>query len=110
MWEWQRLKFSEVDYVGIDISIRIMQSAAEKIPENNWRVQFVRTSANTPIFADDSLDNVFSASDLHLNTSIKPSPLCRCEKSPIIDRSTSARIKFFLLQSADKINNADDRG
>jgi ubiquinone/menaquinone biosynthesis C-methylase UbiE len=62
-----------VDYYGADISLRIMQAGLKRtyIP-NNWKVNFFRTTADRQLFADNSLDIVFSASALH-HLEVKPS-------------------------------------
>ncbi len=61
-----------VDYYGADISLRIMQAGLKRtyIP-NNWRVNFFRTTVERQLFADNSLDVVFSASALH-HLEVKP--------------------------------------
>ncbi len=58
-----RLKFSNVSYVGADISIKRMQ-LSRQVP-HNWQVQFVRTSALQPLFKDDSMDIIFAATAFH---------------------------------------------
>ncbi len=62
-----RLDFQKVDYIGIDVSIKIMRmrSAGGQNPGDNWNMRFIRASANKAIFEDNSLDIVFSASALH---------------------------------------------
>ena len=62
-----KIKFQKVDYIGIDISIKFMRVNMKKNTNfpNNWNVRFIRTTANTGIFGDGSLDMVFSASALH---------------------------------------------
>lgn len=62
------INFAKVDYVGIDISLLSMLRCDEfyiKTLPPNWRVQFVRASANTSLFKHNSLDIVFSTSALH---------------------------------------------
>jgi SAM-dependent methyltransferase len=62
------INFSKVDYVGIDISLQSMLTCEEMyagILQPSWKVQFVRASANTSLFKDNSLDMVFSTSALH---------------------------------------------
>ena len=56
-----RLGFSRVDYIGIDISVKMMELAKKNtinIP-TNWNTLFIRSSANEGIFDEDSLDIVF---------------------------------------------------
>jgi SAM-dependent methyltransferase len=56
-----RLGFSRVDYIGIDISVKMMELAKKNnmnIP-TNWNTLFIRSSANEGIFEEDSLDIVF---------------------------------------------------
>jgi SAM-dependent methyltransferase len=61
-----RLEFLSVDYVGIDISEKLMQIALKQPRPANWNMQFVTcSSANLDIFRNDSLDLVISASSLH---------------------------------------------
>jgi SAM-dependent methyltransferase len=63
-----RIDFAKVDYVGIDISLQSMLRCEEistGILPLSWKVQFVRASANTSLFKDNSLDIVFSTSALH---------------------------------------------
>ena len=57
--------FANVDYVGIDISIKMMKLAANEGVPKNWKTQFARISANTGVFKENSLDLVFSSSVLH---------------------------------------------
>ena len=55
------LGFSHVDYIGIDISVKMMQLAKKSygnVPAN-WNTQFIRSSANEDIFKENSLDLVF---------------------------------------------------
>ncbi|HXW12135.1 MAG TPA: class I SAM-dependent methyltransferase, partial [Nitrososphaeraceae archaeon] len=61
------LKFGKVDYVGLDVSIKIMKLRTQsgEIFPNNWQIRFMRASANINIFKENSLDIVFSASALH---------------------------------------------
>lgn len=71
-----KLEFQKVDYIGIDVSIKIMRmhSAGGQNFPDNWNIHFIRASANKAIFEDDSIDIVFSASALHhleLSTVIK---------------------------------------
>jgi SAM-dependent methyltransferase len=63
----------EVDYYGADISLKVMQAGLKRsyIP-NNWKVNFFRTSADKQLFADNSLDVMFSASALH-HLKLRPS-------------------------------------
>ena len=58
------INFAKVDYVGIDISLQSMLREILK-PRPNWKVRFVRASANTRLFKDNTLDMVFSTSALH---------------------------------------------
>jgi SAM-dependent methyltransferase len=62
------LDFASVDYVGIDVSSKLMSMydrfLDRELPKK-WRIQFIRASANKSIFRDGSLDIVFSASALH---------------------------------------------
>jgi SAM-dependent methyltransferase len=62
-----KLEFQKVDYIGIDVSIKIMRmhSAGGQNFPDNWNIRFIRASANKAIFQDNSLDIVFSASALH---------------------------------------------
>jgi SAM-dependent methyltransferase len=62
------LDFASVDYVGIDVSSKLMSmfdAFLERELPKNWRLMFIRASANKSIFKDSSLDIVFSASALH---------------------------------------------
>jgi SAM-dependent methyltransferase len=63
----ENLELQKVDYVGIDVSIKIMgmRRALGEIIPHNWKTLFVRCSANTPIFKEHSLDIVFSSAALH---------------------------------------------
>lgn len=63
----------EVDYYGADISLKVMQAGLKSmyIP-NTWKVNFFRTSADKQLFADNSLDVMFSASALH-HLKLRPS-------------------------------------
>ena len=70
------LDFHNVDYIGIDVSIKIMKmrSKEDNKRPDNWNIRFIKASANKAIFEDNSLDIVFSASALHhleLGTVIK---------------------------------------
>jgi SAM-dependent methyltransferase len=62
------INFAKVDYLGMDISLHSMLRCEEvstsRLPPN-WKVQFVRASANMSLFKDNSLDIVFSTSALH---------------------------------------------
>ena len=58
------INFAKVDYVGIDISLQSMLRDNLK-SRPNWTVRFVRASANTGLFKDNTLDMVFSTSALH---------------------------------------------
>jgi ubiquinone/menaquinone biosynthesis C-methylase UbiE len=55
-----------VDYYGVDISLKIMQAGLKRthIP-NTWKVNFFRATADKQLFANNSLDVLFSASALH---------------------------------------------
>jgi SAM-dependent methyltransferase len=58
--------FENVDYVGIDVSIKSMSLCRRKeLLPNNWNVRFIRASGNSGLFKESSLDIVFSASALH---------------------------------------------
>jgi SAM-dependent methyltransferase len=62
------LNFASVDYVGIDVSLKLMsvyKTMLDRELPKNWMIQFIRASANKSIFKDGSLDIVFSASALH---------------------------------------------
>jgi SAM-dependent methyltransferase len=62
------LDFAFVDYVGIDVSSKLMsmyKSFLDRELPKKWKIQFIRASANKSIFKDSSLDIVFSASALH---------------------------------------------
>jgi SAM-dependent methyltransferase len=61
------LQFGNVDYIGIDLSVKSMKlclTGSYHIPKN-WNVRFIKGSAETGIFKENSLDIVFSASALH---------------------------------------------
>lgn len=62
-----------VDYYGADISLKIMQTGLKRtyIP-NTWNVKFFRNTADKQLFADNSLDVMFSASALH-HLELRPS-------------------------------------
>jgi SAM-dependent methyltransferase len=61
------INFAGVDYVGIDVSVQSMLTSKDlyKGLTPNWKVRYVRASANTGLFKDSTLDLVFSASALH---------------------------------------------
>jgi SAM-dependent methyltransferase len=60
------VKFGKVYYFGADISLKQLQSAAKKkILPNKWEGQFIRASANIPLFSSNSLDIIFSVAALH---------------------------------------------
>lgn len=62
----QRLKnipFSKVDYVGADISLKIMEKF--NIKPKNWKIQFVRTDVNTCPFKHEFYDIVIIIGALH---------------------------------------------
>jgi SAM-dependent methyltransferase len=62
----KQINFTEVDYVGIDLSLQSMtefKGMKEILP--NWKIRFVRASANTGLFSDSTLHMVFSTSALH---------------------------------------------
>ena len=52
------LGLANVDYVGIDISIKMMRLAANEQMPKNWKTQFARISANKGVFKENSLDLV----------------------------------------------------
>jgi SAM-dependent methyltransferase len=56
-----QLGFSRVDYIGVDISIKMMENAKKNIVNvpTDWNTQFIRSSANEGIFKENSLDIVF---------------------------------------------------
>jgi SAM-dependent methyltransferase len=63
----------KVDYYGADISLKIMQAGLKRIYiPNNWKINFFRTTADKQLFADKSLDVMFSASALH-HLELRPS-------------------------------------
>jgi SAM-dependent methyltransferase len=57
----QQIGFSKVNYIGVDLSIRMMELAKKNIFDipTDWNTQFIRSSANQGIFKEDSLDIVF---------------------------------------------------
>jgi SAM-dependent methyltransferase len=60
------INFANVDYIGIDISLQSMLTNEDnKSFKPNWKVRFVRASANSGLFKDNTLDMVFSTSALH---------------------------------------------
>ena len=61
----KNIELANVDYVGIDISIKMMRLAANEQMPKNWKTQFARISANKGVFKENSLDLVFSSSVLH---------------------------------------------
>ena len=64
----QKIDFQKVDYIGIDVSIKIMRMRSGRVdfkPPNNWNIRFIRASANKAVFEDNLFDIVFSASALH---------------------------------------------
>lgn len=62
----KNINFAGVDYVGIDVSLHMLTSGdLYKALTPNWKVRYVRASANTGLFKESSLDMVFSASALH---------------------------------------------
>ena len=62
-----------VNYYGVDISLKIMQVGLKRIDiPNTWKVNFFRSSAEKQLFADNSLDVMFSASALH-HLKLRPS-------------------------------------
>jgi SAM-dependent methyltransferase len=56
----------KVDYYGADISLKIMQAGLKRtyIPKT-WKVNFFRTTVDKQLFADKSLDVLFSSAALH---------------------------------------------
>ena len=62
-----KIGFENVDYTGIDISIKYMRmcNTSRKILPDNWNTRFIRATADKAIFEENSLDIVFSASALH---------------------------------------------
>ena len=59
------LEFSKVNYVGVDISLNELQLGVKRRLPDNWEAQFVRTSVNVPVFNENSINIIFSASVLH---------------------------------------------
>jgi len=60
------IKFANVDYIGIDISLQSMLMCENSNPfKPNWNVRFVKASANNSLFKENTLDMVFSTSALH---------------------------------------------
>lgn len=56
----------KVDYYVVDVSLKIMQAGLKRIYiPNTWKVNFFRTTADKQLFADNSLNVMFSASALH---------------------------------------------
>jgi SAM-dependent methyltransferase len=62
---FQHIEFSNVKYVGADISMKALQVGTKRVLPSSWEVQFVRTSTNIPIFSENSLDIAFAAAALH---------------------------------------------
>jgi ubiquinone/menaquinone biosynthesis C-methylase UbiE len=62
----QILKFSPAEYYGADVSLdRLIQGLKSDSRPENWQINFIRSSANVQLFADGSLDIIFSAAALH---------------------------------------------
>jgi ubiquinone/menaquinone biosynthesis C-methylase UbiE len=99
------MKFAKIHYFGVDISLKHLQLGIKRILPNNLKVQFVRSSANSNVFADNSLDIVFSLAALHhlqldlvierLSKALKPTGLLvLCEPS---DKNLPAKIGRRLI-------------
>ena len=61
----RQIKFRKVDYIGIDLSLQSMADFKGRNDIPNWKIRFVRASANEGLFNDNTLDMVFSTSALH---------------------------------------------
>lgn len=59
------IEFAGVRYFGSDVSMKYLLIGATREPPDRWTAQFLRASANRPIFCHNSLDIVFSAAALH---------------------------------------------
>lgn len=80
-----KVEFAAVKYFGADVSIKRLLMGINRKPPDNWIAHFMRTSANKPLFNDNSLDIIFSAAALHhldvraaielISCSIKPGGL-----------------------------------
>lgn len=79
------IDFFEVEYIGIDVSLKLLEEAIKRKLPNNWKVLFLRASANEGIFKENSLDIIFCSSALHhmqtnaiikwISSSLKPGGL-----------------------------------
>ncbi len=66
VWYFGEIPFRFVNYIGVDISMKSLQYGAKKVDlPANWRRQYVRGSANVPIFNKNSLDMIVSLGALH---------------------------------------------
>jgi SAM-dependent methyltransferase len=90
-----RMRFEKVYYFGADISLKQLQSAAKrKILPNKWEGQFIRASANIPLFTSNSLDIVFSVAALH-----------HLKLDPVIEwvaKSLKSNGLFIVYEPSDK--------
>lgn len=60
------LQFAQVKYYGNDVSLDILVKGLKSGSRPaTWQLNFIRSSANTQLFADESLDMIFSAAALH---------------------------------------------
>jgi SAM-dependent methyltransferase len=59
------IQFHNIEYIGIDVSIRTLEFAAKRELPSNWNSRFIRASANEGIFKKDSLDIIFCTAALH---------------------------------------------
>jgi SAM-dependent methyltransferase len=79
------IEFLGVEYIGIDVSMKMLEDAIKIKFPNNWKIKFVRASANERIFKENSLDIIFCAGALHhlqtnavirwISSSLKPNGL-----------------------------------
>ena len=61
----ENVAFSGVNYVGIDISMKMMQLARKRPLPANWNILFARTSGDNCMFRENYFDIIFSISVLH---------------------------------------------
>jgi SAM-dependent methyltransferase len=64
-WYLGRIPFESVHYIGTDISLKSLQFGVKKRLPPNWDSLFVRTSANAPLFMNNSVDIAVSLAALH---------------------------------------------
>lgn len=59
------VQFESVDYIGIDVSLKLLQKGISREIPSTWNTKFVRASSNSRIFSDAIFDMVYCAAALH---------------------------------------------